>query len=34
MAEKASRQIARFISYLEAHPQSQHVREEIAEYEI
>ena len=31
--EKASRQIARFISYLESHPQSQHVREEIAEYE-
>ena len=34
MAEKASRQIARFISYLEAHPQSQHVREETAEYDL
>jgi four helix bundle protein len=32
MAEKASRQIARFISYLEAHPQSQKVREDSAEY--
>jgi four helix bundle protein len=34
MAEKASRQIARFISYLETHPQSQKVREETAEYEV
>jgi len=34
MAEKASRQIARFISYLEAHPQSRHVREETAEYDV
>jgi four helix bundle protein len=34
MAEKASRQIARFISYLEAHPQSQKVREDSAEYEV
>ena len=34
MAEKASRQIARFISCLEAHPQSQKVREETAEYEV
>jgi len=32
-AEKASRQTARFISYLESHPQSQHVREDSAEYE-
>ena len=34
MAEKASRQISRFISYLEAHPQSQHIREDAAEYDI
>lgn len=34
IAEKASRQIARFISYLESHPQSQRVREETAEYEV
>ena len=33
MAEKASRQTARFISYLETHPQSHHVREDSAEYE-
>jgi len=33
-AEKASRQIARFIAYLEAHPQSQRVREDSAEYEV
>ena len=33
MAEKASRQTARFISYLETHPQSHHVREASAEYE-
>jgi four helix bundle protein len=34
VAEKTSRQIARFISYLETHPQSQKVREEVAEYEV
>ena len=34
MAEKASRQISRFISYRESHPQSQRVREDAAEYEI
>ena len=34
MAEKASRQIARFISYLEAHPQSGALREDSAEYEV
>ena len=33
MAEKASRQTARFMSYLETHPQSHHVREASAEYE-
>jgi four helix bundle protein len=32
MAEKASRQTARFISYLESHPQSLKVREDSAEY--
>ncbi len=34
MAEKASRQVARFISYLETHPQSQKVREDFPEYEV
>lgn len=34
LAEKASRQVARFISYLESHPQSHKMREESAEYEI
>jgi four helix bundle protein len=34
MAENASRQIARFISYLETHPQSHKIREDSAEYEI
>ena len=33
-AEKASRQIARFISYLETHPQSRKLREDAAEYEV
>ena len=33
MAEKASRQITNFISYLESHPQSRTVREDFAEYE-
>lgn len=34
MAEKASRQIAHFISYLESHPQSYKIREDSAEYEV
>ena len=34
VAEKASRQLSRFISYLETHPQSQRLREESAEYEV
>lgn len=34
IAEKVSRQIARFISYLETHPQSQKAREDSAEYEV
>ena len=34
MAEKASRQIARFIAYLETHPASQKIKEDQAEYEI
>jgi len=34
LADKSSRQIARFIGYLESHPQSRHIREEGAEYEI
>ena len=34
MAEKASRQVARFISYPETHPQSQKLREHLAEYEV
>ncbi len=31
---KSSRQIARFINYLENHPQSHRVRDEGAEYEV
>jgi four helix bundle protein len=34
MTEKASRQIARFISYLESHPQLRRVKEDSAEYEV
>jgi len=34
LVDKSSRQIARFIGYLESHPQSRHIREEGAEYEI
>ncbi len=34
LAEKSSRQIARFISYLESHPQSRHIREDSANYEV
>lgn len=33
-ADKSSRQIARFMSYLESHPQSHRVRDEGAEYEV
>lgn len=34
LADKSSRQIARFINYLETHPQSHRVRDEGAEYEV
>jgi four helix bundle protein len=34
VAEKASRQIARFIAYLETHPTSQKIKEDSAEYEV
>jgi len=34
MGEKAARQTARFIAYLETHPQSQKVREDSAEHEV
>lgn len=34
IAEKASRQFSRFMSYLEAHPQSRHLKEETSEYEV
>jgi four helix bundle protein len=35
MAEKASRQISRFISYLESHPQRPHqLKEDSSEYEV
>jgi four helix bundle protein len=33
-ADKASRQIARFMDYLETHPQSRRVREKGSEYEV
>lgn len=33
LADKSSRQIARFINYLEANPQSRQIREEGAEYD-
>jgi four helix bundle protein len=33
LADKSSRQISRFMEYLETHPQSRHVLEEGAEYE-
>jgi hypothetical protein len=32
--DKSSRQIARFMSYLESHPQFHRVRDEGAEYEV
>jgi four helix bundle protein len=34
LADKASRQLARFIDYLETHPQSHHVREDSNVYEV
>jgi len=34
LAEKVSRQISRFITYLEGHPQPRHIREDTAEYEV
>jgi len=34
LADKSSRQIARFMDYLETHPQSRSVREEGSEYEV
>ncbi len=34
MAEKASRQLFRFIDYLESHPQSYRIKEDAAEYEV
>lgn len=34
LADKSSRQIARFMDYLETHPQSRRVREEGSEYEF
>ncbi len=34
LADKSSRQIARFMSYLESNPQSHRVRDEGAEYEV
>ena len=34
LADKSSRQLARFMGYLETHPQSRRVRDESAEYEI
>jgi len=34
LADKSSRQIARFMGYLETHPQSRRVRDEGSEYEV
>lgn len=34
LADKNIRQIARFIIYLEAHPESRRIREEMAEYDV
>jgi len=34
LADKSSRQIARFMDYLETHPQSRRVRQEGSEYEV
>ena len=34
LAEKASRQISRFMTYLESRSQAHHIREDAAEYEV
>ncbi len=34
LADKSSRQLARFMDYLETHPQARRAREESAEYEV
>ena len=34
LAEKASRQISRFMTYLESHPQSRQIRDDSADYEV
>jgi four helix bundle protein len=34
LADKSSRQIARFMDYLETHPQSRRIRQEGSEYEV
>ena len=34
LADKSSRQLSRFMMYLESHPESRRVREEDAEYEV
>ena len=34
LADKSSRQIARFIDYLESHPQSRQIREEGSAYDV
>lgn len=34
LADKSSRQIARFMEYLETHPQTRRVRDEGSEYEV
>jgi four helix bundle protein len=34
LAEKASRQISKFITYLEKHPQPHQIRDDSADYEV
>jgi four helix bundle protein len=34
LADKNARQLARFVSYLEAHPEAHHVREDSAVYDV
>jgi four helix bundle protein len=34
LADKSSRQLSRFMTYLESHPESRRVREDDAEYEV
>ncbi len=34
IAEKVSRQLSRFVSYLETHPQSRRLKEDSGEYEV